>query len=87
MDEFDNVIGLERLKLFHINDSRNGPGTMIDRHDHPGSGLIGLKPLSFFLKDSRFSELPFLLETPKGRDKNGVDLDLINIKILKGIKG
>ena len=83
IEEFDNVIGIDRLKLFHINDSKGEPGSLIDRHDHPGKGLIGLEPFSFFLNDPLFSEHAFLLETPKGKDAEGMDRDLANIRILE----
>ena len=85
IDKFDNIIGLERLKLFHINDSRTGPGSRIDRHGHPGKGEIGLKPFSFFLNDPEFLNHPFILETPKGHDENGTDMDVINLKLLKNM--
>ncbi len=87
MENFDNIIGLDRLKLFHVNDSKTGPGSRVDRHDHPGKGLIGLEPFSFFLNDLLFSGHPFLLETPKGKDENGIDLDRVNLKRLEGIIG
>jgi deoxyribonuclease-4 len=83
---FDDVIGLNRLMLFHINDSKKELGSRVDRHEHPGSGTIGLKAFSQLLNDVRFRELPFLLETPKGNDKNGVDMDIINLNLLRGLK-
>lgn len=83
--EFSNIIGIDRLKLFHVNDSKTSLGSRKDRHDHPGRGLIGLRPFSFFLNDPNFSRHPFLLETPKGRDEKGVDMDMINIRLLEGM--
>lgn len=85
LKEFDNIIGLKYLKLFHINDSKNDLGSRVDRHDHPGKGFIGREPFSFFLNDSRFTESPFLLETPKGTDTSGVDWDIVNLKLLKSM--
>jgi deoxyribonuclease-4 len=85
-DEFERTIGLDRLRLFHINDSKRGVGTKIDRHEHPGRGCIGEEAFSFMLNDPRFWEIPFLLETPKGKDENGVDLDQRNIRFLMGLK-
>ncbi len=84
-EKFNRIIGLNKLNLFHVNDSKNGPGSRRDRHDHLGKGHIGLRPFSFLLNDLTFDELPFLLETPKGLDKNGMDLDVLNLKILKRI--
>ena len=84
--KFDDVIGLNRLMLFHINDSKKGLGSRVDRHEHPGVGKIGLQAFSQLLNDDRFSNHPFLLETPKGKDGNGVDLDIINLNLLRGLK-
>ncbi len=84
--KFDDVIGLNRLMLFHINDSKKVLGSRVDRHEHPGVGKIGLQAFSQLLNDDRFSNHPFLLETPKGKDENGVDLDIINLNLLRGLK-
>lgn len=84
-EEFDKVIGLNRLKLFHVNDSRKDIGSRIDRHEHPGAGFIGLQAFSFFLNDPRFAEIPFLLETPKGKNEEGVDHDVVNLGLLKNL--
>lgn len=81
--EFDKIVGLNHLMLFHINDSKNDLGSRVDRHEHPGSGFIGLQGLSFFLNDPRFAHLPFLIETPKGKDEKGVDLDIVNLNALR----
>ncbi len=83
--EFDRIVGLDRLGLFHINDSKNGLGSRIDRHEHPGAGFIGLKGFSFFLNDPRFAQLPFLLETPKGKNEEGLDWDRVNLNLLRSL--
>jgi deoxyribonuclease-4 len=83
MEKFDKVIGNNRLKLFHINDSRTELGSRIDRHNHPGKGNIGMKPFSFFLNDPVFTGHPFILETPKEVHNTGIDMDIINLKVLK----
>jgi len=80
---FDRVIGLSRLKLFHLNDSKGRLGSRLDRHEHPGQGFIGLEPFSLLLNDPRFTGLPFLLETPKGKNEEGLDLDIANLGLLK----
>ena len=82
---FDRIIGLDRLCLFHVNDSKNALGSRKDRHEHPGKGCIGLKAFSFFMNDPNFGDLPFLLETPKETDKNGVNRDIINLNILRNL--
>lgn len=83
--EFDRILGLSRLRLFHINDSKTGLGSRIDRHEHPGAGFIGLKPFSFFLNDPKFAHLPFLIETPKGKREDGLDWDRLNLNLLRSL--
>jgi deoxyribonuclease-4 len=63
--EFDRVVGLNRIKLFHLNDSKRPCGSRIDRHEHIGKGCLGLEPFRRLLNDRRFRQLPMLLETPK----------------------
>ena len=64
ISEFDRIIGLDRLTVFHVNDSEKDLGSHVDRHAHIGEGCIGLEPFGYFLNDSRFKKVPFLLETP-----------------------
>jgi len=85
INNFDRVIGLDRLMLIHINDSKRGLGSRVDRHEHPGKGRIGLNALAFLLNDPKFADHPFLLETPKGKNEKGEDLDIVNLNILKGL--
>jgi len=68
MDAFDRVIGLERLRAIHLNDSKGELGNRKDRHEHIGKGHIGLEGFRHLLNDARLAELPGLLETPKGQD-------------------
>jgi deoxyribonuclease-4 len=63
--EFDRVIGLDRIKVFHLNDSKTPCSSHVDRHEHIGKGCLGLEPFRRVLNDSRFTALPMLLETPK----------------------
>lgn len=81
--EFDRIVGLDRLKLFHVNDSKKELGSRVDRHEHPGKGCIGLEAFSFFLGDPIFVGHPFLIETPKGKDNRGMDLDVLNLNALR----
>jgi len=85
IEEFDNIIGIDKIKLFHLNDSKKGCGSKVDRHDHIGLGLIGSEGISFFLNDERFSNVDFILETPddeirSDRDNLELVLSLINFK-------
>ena len=68
-DEFDRIIGIERLKVFHFNDSKTDIGTKVDRHENIGKGFIGIQPFEFLVNDRRFSEVPMILETPGGDEK------------------
>lgn len=80
-DEFDEIIGLEYLYAFHLNDSLNELGSQIDRHEHIGQGKIGLKPFSFFVNDKKFVDHPGILETP-----DGLKMFEINLNKLKELK-
>jgi len=83
MQSFDEVIGLERLKAFHLNDSQNALGTRKDRHADIGEGEIGLDAFGFIVNDKRFANVPGLLETPKDSDDDGSDMR--NIATLTGL--
>jgi deoxyribonuclease-4 len=82
--EFDRVIGLKRLKLFHVNDSKKGLGSRVDRHEHIGRGCIGLEPFRRLLNDPRFQETPMILETPK-HDAAGEEMDPVNLAALRAL--
>ena len=64
-DEFQAIIGLDRLKAFHLNDSKKPLGSRLDRHENIGQGCIGREPFRRLVQDERFAEVPMLLETPK----------------------
>src|SRR5215472_8912355 len=78
--EFDRVIGRNRLVAIHVNDSKTGPGSRVDRHEHIGKGRIGLDAFRFIMRSPRFSKIPKVLETPKGED---LAEDVINLKTLR----
>jgi deoxyribonuclease-4 len=65
---FDRIVGLDRLRAIHMNDSKKGLGSRVDRHEHIGKGALGLEPFRFIMNDPRLAHLPKLLETPKGED-------------------
>ena len=87
--EFDRIVGLDRLKLFHLNDSKKPCGSRVDRHEHIGKGCLGLEPFRKLLNDRRFKTLPMLLETPKletpeSRRRSDVDpWDARNLRTLR----
>lgn len=64
LEEFDKVIGLGRLKVLHINDSKNERGSRRDRHENIGHGYIGLKSLDYIVHHPQLTKIPKLLETP-----------------------
>ncbi|HOM32901.1 MAG TPA: deoxyribonuclease IV [Bacilli bacterium] len=60
---FDKIVGLNYLKAFHINDSKKGLGSRVDRHENLGKGIMGMEPFKFIMNDKRFEEMLFILET------------------------
>lgn len=72
IEEFDKVIGREKIAVFHINDSKNPRGARKDRHENLGFGSIGFEALRKIVMDERFLEIPKILETPYVKDlENG----------------
>ena len=63
-DEFGRVIGFEYLKAIHLNDTKKPLASRVDRHECIGQGLLGLDFFKKFMKDSRFNDIPIVLETP-----------------------
>jgi deoxyribonuclease IV len=84
--EFDRIVGLDRLALFHLNDSKKPCGSRVDRHEHIGKGCLGLEPFRRILNDPRFQRLPMVLETPK-RSSNGRDVDPWDARNLRTLRG
>jgi len=82
LSKFDQIIGLERLKFFHINDSKRPLGSRVDRHEHIGKGEIGLAGFRLLLNDPRFQHHPMVLETPKGKD---LQEDKANLRVLRSL--
>lgn len=68
-DDFDQIIGLDRLKVIHINDSKKGLHSRVDRHEHIGKGELGLEPFRLLFNDERFFDIPKILETPKSTEE------------------
>lgn len=79
-DEFDETIGLDRLEVIHLNDSKGKLGSRLDRHEHIGKGRIGLDGFRMIMTDRRLARLPKILETPKGPD---MAEDVANLKTLR----
>lgn len=64
LEEFDRIIGKERISVIHVNDSKNERGAMKDRHENIGHGHIGFEPLSYIVHHPEFAMIPKILETP-----------------------
>lgn len=62
--EFESIVGFKYLRGMHINDSKGGIGSKLDRHDSLGVGAIGIDAFSFIMQDARFDNIPLILETP-----------------------
>jgi deoxyribonuclease-4 len=91
-DQFERLIGVDRLKAIHMNDSKRPLGSRVDRHEHIGAGFVGLDAFRRIVNDRRFARLPMLLETPKGEGKArgpivADPLDLKNLGTLRGLIG
>jgi len=87
--QFERLVGLKRLRLFHMNDSKKPLGSRVDRHTHIGEGWIGLDAFRRLVNDRRFAGLPMLLETPKEdrRSKAALEIDRLDEKNLKTLRG
>jgi deoxyribonuclease-4 len=85
---FERTVGLDRLKGFHLNDSKMPFGSRVDRHAHIGEGHIGLEAFGRLLNDPRFRRLPMLLETPKteGRERTRVLVDPLDERNLATLR-
>lgn len=92
-EAFDRIVGLERLKVFHGNDSKKPCGSRVDRHEHIGRGCLGEEPFRRILHDRRFAGLPILIETEKstGGERAGAivadPLDIQNLATLRRLRG
>ncbi len=79
--DFDSIIGLEHLKAMHINDSKKGCGSRVDRHADVGMGELGLEPFDLLFNDPRFFDIPKVLETPY----ESLDDYVRNLKTIKSV--
>lgn len=87
---FDRIVGLDRIRAFHLNDSKKPCGSRVDRHEHIGKGCLGLEPFRMLLNDSRFMDHPMLLETPKletAASKRRSDRDPWDARNLRTLRG
>jgi deoxyribonuclease-4 len=91
-EAFDRIVGLDRLRAFHANDSKKPCGSRVDRHEHIGQGCLGTEPFRRILNDPRFGGLPMMIETEKSRgaERAGTivadPLDLRNLETLRRLR-
>jgi deoxyribonuclease-4 len=84
--ELESTVGIARVKVLHLNDSKKELGSRVDRHDHIGRGLIGLEGFKPFVRDKSFKGVPKILETPKeGKSDDGRDWDAVNLEALRAL--
>ncbi len=82
MDQFGEIVGFDRLRLMHLNDSVGALGSRRDRHAHIGEGEIGVDGFAHILRDPRLSTVPMVLETPKEED---LAEDAANLLLLRSL--
>jgi deoxyribonuclease-4 len=87
--DFGRIVGFDRLKAFHMNDSKRPLGSRVDRHTHIGEGCVGLDAFGRIVNDRRFGGLPMLLETPKseGKATGPIVADPLDVKNLNALRG
>ena len=90
--QFDRLVGIDRLKVFHGNDSKKPCGSRVDRHEHIGEGCLGLEPFRRLLHDNRFADRALLIETEKspGTERKGMivpdPFDMKNLDTLRQLR-
>src|SRR5215212_3387595 len=89
-EALDRIVGLDRVKVFHGNDSKKPCGSRVDRHEHIGDGCLGLEPFRRLINDPRFAGLPILIETAKtsrSTRPTTIEADSLDVKNLSTLRG
>jgi deoxyribonuclease IV len=92
-EALDRIVGLDRVKVFHGNDSKKPCGSRVDRHEHIGDGCLGVEPFRRLLNDTRFASLPILIETEKATRSEKANtviadpFDVKNLETLRSLRG
>lgn len=81
LEEFRSRLGMERLKVLHLNDSRSPKGSHNDKHWHVGEGMIGLEGMRNIINHRRLAHLPAIMETPRTSEKE----DRKNMRVVRGL--
>lgn len=77
LNDFDRIIGLDKLKAIHLNDSKNPFASHKDRHEKLGQGFLGVPAAARIINDPRLRNLPFYLETPNELDGYAAEIALL----------
>lgn len=77
---FDQLVGIDRIRAIHANDSKKPLGSRVDRHAHIGEGEIGLEPFRWLVNDPRFQQIPIVVETPEAETHHAV-----NVRVLQDL--
>ncbi len=85
--EIETTVGIDRIKVLHLNDSKRELNSRVDRHEHIGKGTIGLEGFKPLMRDKRWKNTPKILETAKEKHEDGRDWDAVNLETLKGLMG
>lgn len=80
MQAFNDIVGIDYIRVIHLNDSKTGCGSRVDRHESIGKGRIGAEAFKLFIRDRRFEKVPMVIETPKGTT---LEEDAANLKLLR----
>jgi deoxyribonuclease-4 len=85
--ELDTILGIDRVQVWHLNDSKKDLGSRVDRHEHIGRGCIGLEGFRPIVRDEAFAGVPKILETEKEGGEKGQSWDAINLEVLRSLSG
>lgn len=77
IDEFDSIIGLDKLKVIHFNDTLKDLGSKKDRHEKIGEGILGIETFKKFVNDDRLKDIPIILETPNDLEGYKKEIEII----------
>ena len=83
--ELAKTVGISRVKVIHMNDSKKDLGSRVDRHEHIGHGTIGLEGFRPFVQDQSWAKVPKILETAKDPAPDGRPWDAVNLETLRGL--
>ena len=86
-DQLEATVGLDRVKVWHLNDSKKPLGSRVDRHEHIGHGAIGEAGFAAIVADKRWADVPKILETAKEEDEAGRPWDAVNLETLRRLQG